>query len=326
MKNILIADCRLEKDFLAKLEEESNLKWDMAYRSGTMKTPKYLRVFNFFFFPFIILNKNKDCTNILAWQQFYGIFLSVYNRLIYKREININIMTFIFRPRKGIIGHLWHKFINYALESNNVKKIIVFSKNEIDYYSSIFPKVKNKFIYLPLGIRHISNLIYDEQLRKQKYIFSTGASNRDYNFLISSLKNSQYNVKIACPINCQNYSNIEILQNIYDKRMHHYLYNSYLVVIPLKDLNISSGQLVALQAMQMGKPIIITKSKGITDYLENLKTAIFINNTKTELLEKLSILYTDNELYNYISKNQKETFQLKFSIENLGKNIGQLYK
>lgn len=103
------------------------------------------------------------------------------------------------------------------------------------------------------------------------------------------------------------------------------MYNSYLVVIPLKDLNISSGQLVALQAMQMGKPIIITKSKGITDYLDNGKTAIFINNTKNELLEKISILYNDENLYNYISENEQRIFQDLFSVSNLGKNIGRLY-
>lgn len=325
MKNIILTDCIIDKEFLIGLEARSNLKWEIACKLGTMETPKYVRIFNFFIFPIYILIKNKDCSNILAWQQFYGIFLSLYNKFILRKKIIINIMTFIYRPKKSFIGHMWHMFINSALKNTNVKYIIVFSKNEIDYYSAIFPKVKHKFIYLPLGVPSITNLKYDEQLRNQKYIFTTGLSNRDYDFLISSLKDSQYNVKIACPINCPQYKNIEILQNTYSSKMHHYMYNSYLVVIPLKDLNISSGQLVALQAMQMGKPIIITKSKGITDYLDNGKTAIFINNTKNELLEKISILYNDENLYNYISKNEQRNFQDLFSVSNLGKNIGRLY-
>ena len=41
--------------------------------------------------------------------------------------------------------------MNYIVTSKYVNKFICFSKNEIDYYSSIFKVDKNKFAFVHLG-------------------------------------------------------------------------------------------------------------------------------------------------------------------------------
>ena len=164
-----------------------------------------------------------------------------------------------------------------------------------------------------------------KDLQAQNYIFTAGSSNRDYDFLISALENTAYNVKIACKgLKYKHHSsNIEIL-DVFSDKMLEYLFNSRIVVIPLKDLDISSGQLMILQAMQLGKPIIVSNNKGVYDYIDDGETGFIINNEKDILIDKIEALYKDDKFYELISQNQKKRFIERFSLLNLGRKIGEI--
>ncbi len=91
----------------------------------------------------------------------------------------------------------------------------------------------------------------------------------------------------------------------------------FCVIIPIKDPNISAGQLVALQALQLGKPIIATRCSGLKDYLVDGVTALVINNDIQDLhkcLEKLS----DDAFYERMSRNEIEMFHAHYSSRSHG--------
>lgn len=329
MKNIILVDMPVDNNWELKkgIEETTKENWIIKYREGRLSTPRVKRILNFIFFPLSILLFSK-ADKIVAWQQFYGLMYCFYNRIFNtNKNVKVTIMTFIYKERKGFIGKLYKSFISFCINSKNINNIIVFSKNEVEYYSKIFPSNKNKFRFLPLGIPLIEreNLKYNTELNEQNYIFTAGSSNRDYDFLVSALTGTHYKVKIACTgLNINHGENIEILHNVHGKEMLSYLYNCQIVIIPLKDLEISSGQLMLLQAMQLGKPIIVTNNKGIYDYIENGKTGFIINNTKDELLNKIDILYKKNELYNLMSQNEKHIYNIRFSTLALGRSLGKI--
>lgn len=75
-----------------------------------------------------------------------------------------------------------------------------------------------------------------------------------------------------------------------------------MVVIPLQDLNISSGQLMLLQAMQLGKPIIVTNNCAIYDYIEDGKTGLILANEKKLWIEAIKKIYNDSDFYDMLSK------------------------
>lgn len=75
-------------------------------------------------------------------------------------------------------------------------------------------------------------------------------------------------------------------------------------------------KLVLLQALQMRKPVIITKANAVNGYIQNRKNAISINNTKEELLAALKELYTDEELYNLLATNGKDDYNGEYSAES----------
>lgn len=330
MENLILVDMPVNNDWELKqgIEEVTKSKWKIKYKEGRLSCSKVKRLSNFIYYPLYILLSSSKVKRIVAWQQFYGLMYCFYNRIFkLNRSVDVTIMTFIYKERRGFIGKLYRIFISFCIDSHNLKNIVVFSKREVNLYASIFPSIKDKFVFFPLGIQPIDTTRFRivKSLQVQDYIFTAGSSNRDYDFLISALENTTYNLKIACKglKNKHQSSNIEIL-DIHSDKMLEYLFNCKIVVIPLKDLNISSGQLMILQAMQLGKPIIVSNNKGVYDYIDDKETGFIINNEKEILLDKIEALYKDNELYKRISKNQKKRFIERFSILNLGREIGRI--
>lgn len=205
-------------------------------------------------------------------------------------------------------------------------KIICFSSTEPQYYAETFNMPLAKFAYVPLGMARINGV----NTVKGNYVFSTGRSNRDYDFLIEALSETDIKVRIACggyEYNGESDTkNIEVLQNCYGKNMLEELAHSFCVAIPLKDTHISSGQLVILQAMQLGKPVIVTENDTAKDYIENGQTGYIIKKNKEALLAAIKGLRNNDNLYSDISNMAASVFEERYSISRLAQNIWEQIK
>lgn len=304
------------------MENETKEKWTIYSKETNKEKSLIIRYIKYFLFTWKIFMNRKKMKKIVAWQQFYGIIYAFYSRFFNVKKSNeLYICTFIFKE-KNKLRNIYFKFIKYSISSIYVDKIICFSKNECEYYSKIFNISIKKFINLKLGIEKIESINEDN---KGKYIFAPGNSNRDYEFLIKTLENTKYKLKILGTVkNKKKVNNIEILNNIYGNEYYKLLKNSYCIVIPLIDEKISSGQLVILQAMQLGKPIIITENNSINDYILNNYNGIIIKKDPDKLIEVLEKVYNDKNFYNKLVFNGKKEYENNYSLEVLGKNIGKL--
>lgn len=324
--NYILSDADTPEDFIKGVERETKQRWNVIEKLGPMSKTKIRRVISFYITPLIFLITHPKAKNVIAWQQFFGILSTFYNRYIFRRRnLSVVIMTFIYKPKLGFTGKLFYKMVNSAVCSKYVKAIVVFSQNEIEYYEKLFPKAKGKFNFVKLGIEVDNSDYTDIRLAKQDYFFATGISNRDYEFLIDVFSGIDTQLKIACP-NVKNppHNNIEILNNCFKAEMKRYLFNCKAVVIPLKDPNISSGQLVFIQAMQFGKPIIITDSKPAKSYLKHNTDALVLPNELSSWRQGIKKLNYDNELYYNMSTHNRERGLTDFSIAALGENVGRL--
>ena len=329
-KNGIFIDMRptLPWDFAQSLEEQTGAKWDVISYVSNDRSGKFMeaiRYCKYFYYAFVIFVHRNQYDKIIAWQQFYGLLMAAYCRLFgVKKHFSLIVMTFIYKRKQGRLGQLYYSFIQFALYSKYIDKIIVYSQNEVNYYATLFPKT-DKFVFIPLGIDKITDVQTDKQLEQQRYILSTGHSNRDYPFLFEALQDTGYNVKILAnvlrpPVT----KHMEIHTNVFGRGMYHYLRHCFCVVIPLADTKISSGQLVMLQAMQSGKPVIITESEGITDYIVNGTNGFIIKKEKEALLASLHDLYTNDNLYRTIARNARLDYEQKFTTKHLGVHIANL--
>lgn len=329
MKNLLTIDFQADKDweFINKLREYAPFDIKGIVTNKKFFYTKFgiiIRYLVYFLYPlYIVLFKRKNYNKIITWQQFHGINFAFWCRLLHVKKLNyLAINTFIFKRRGGQIGNLYFKYIKWSINNKYVDKIICYSSSEPEFYAKMFNMSIDKFCFVPLGVSRIEGIIPS----KGDYIFSTGRSNRDYDFLIDALSDTGINIKIACSgytyQGSSDTGKVEVLQNCFGKDMQKELAGSFCVVIPLKDTHISSGQLVILQAMQLGKPVIVTENDTAKDYIENGKTGFIIEKKDTSLIHVLEGL-KDDDLYNKISENEKKVFEQKFSLSGLAKNIWQ---
>ena len=330
-KNGIFADMQpsLPWEFAEGIEEETGIKWDViSYVSNDRSSHlmEVIRYCKYFYYAFLIFIRRNQYDKIITWQQFYGLIMAAYCRLFrVKKRFSLIVMTFIYKKKQGRLGDLYHSFMQFALNSKYIDKIIVYSQNEVNYYANLFC-ITEKFVFIPLGIEKIVNTQTDKHLLQQKYILSVGQSNRDYQFLYEALKDTVYRVKIlAGVIHLPATKNIEIHTNIFGKEMLHYLHHCFCVVIPLADTKISSGQLAALQAMQSGKPVIVTESDGIADYVVDGYNGMVIKKEKEALTGALHALYSNDILYNTLSQNALYEFEKKYSIRQLGHHVGCIF-
>ena len=188
-------------DFSEQLSEATKEQWQVkSQRTNHLHGSKFktlLRYVGYFLFPLKIALSKVKYDNILAWQQFYGLNYTFFARILHLRKRSrVFVMTFIYKPKAGFLGKVYSSYIHYIVEGKYVDKLICFSRNECLYYKNLFKKVEDKFVYIPLGISVTNTL--DSEVEKGQYLFTTGRSNRDYDFLLDTLGNTDCELQIAC--------------------------------------------------------------------------------------------------------------------------------
>ena len=249
---------------------------------------------------------------VLCWQQFYGIAIAFFCRLFHmKKKYQLVIMTFIYKQKKGLAGRLFYHFVKYAITSPYVDKIILTTQSERKKYQEIFGVDEAMFGFAKCGaIEYQPEEFDDNELKKKNYLFSTGRSNRDYSFLMQAIEGTEYQLIIACDtLDAETHDNIEVRKNTFGQEMLRYMRNAKAVVIALDDDTIAAGQLVLLHAMNMGVPVIITRSNGVTDdYVIDHYNGLIIEKTKEALLEALALIFHDDDLYDQLCENGQKEF------------------
>lgn len=282
-----------------------------------------LRYFLYFLYPAVWVLKQDKYDYKIAWQQFFGINMAFIMRLLHmKKRSMLIVMTFIYNEKRGLLGKIYYRYLRYAVTGKYVDKIVVFSRSEVERYKNLFGC--DKFVFIPLGI---DDTICTDSVTTfdTKSVFGAGRSNRDWNFLIDALGGSGYHVAIAtdmimdCP-----HGNIKILRNCFGDEMLKEMKQSYCVVVPLNDARASAGQLVILQAMASGKPVIATRGSATIDYVTDGVTGYLIDNNRAQLMECLECLQ-NADVYNQMCNNALNVYRQQHTLYSMGVNLKSLF-
>lgn len=321
MEYVFLKDSNLSESniFLSEIQKETNVKWHVFHCEDNGKK-SVIRIIRNVIFSWNIFLKRKNITKlILSWQQIYGLLYAFFCRIFHCRKYNkLIVMTFIYNPNQGFKGKIKRWFYKFTISSKYVDKAIVTTSCEQKKYQKIFGV--DKFIFIPWGIDPIS---IDKPKVQEEYIFSCGRSNRDYKFLIDSLKDSDYKLKIACDsLELKNIpSNVEVISNLYGMEMLRTMAGAKCVVIALQNEDIASGQLVYLQASAVHVPIIVTKSIAMSDYADDKINCIIVNKHREELLYALDLLSTNKQMVNELTINAYSKFCESFTTVSLANNV-----
>lgn len=327
VKNAILIDMKEPEnwEFKRRINENTKENWEtISFISNTSQRGVFRKFFSiytkYFYFPFRIFLKRKYYNKILAWQQFYGIVLAFYCRLFrVKKAPQIYILSLIYQPKRNIIGAIYYNFVKFSLEAKCVKKVIIESSVEFDKYLELF-NIKDKLVVCIEGYEKKMNF----SSTKGDYFLSVGRTNRDYNFLIDSFNGRNEKLIIITDQNIKKKytKNIKILNNVYGLDYEKILSKCYAVVLCMGNAKVSSGQLVILNAMRYGKPIIINNDECIYEYVKNGENGIYFEKTPSSLFDAIKIISNNNK-YDEISIREKNIFLQEYTFEKFGDRISE---
>lgn len=329
-ENVILVDYDTPNDweFHKAIEKTTGDKWSI-YKAISNENhgdiiQKLIRYVKYFIVPLKIAKSYKRYNKVLAWQQFYGLILAFYFRMFRVQNApEIVVMTFIYKQKKSLVGKIYNKFMRYIMTSGYIKYFIVFSESEKKWYADYFDVPAEQFVFETLGYEDKTQEV--PICKSDNFYLAAGRSNRDYKFLVDTWSKRKEQLKIICDtLSLKSIpSNIQILNNCYENEFFMELAKCKAVIVPLKDTHISSGQLVIIQAMMYGKPVIVTENDTVKDYVDAGKTGLVIEKTEKDLLAAITVLL-DETFYKEISIAERRQYENKFSIYAMGTAIGKL--
>ena len=213
---------------------------------------------------------------------------------------------------------------------HNVHKIICYTTTQANWWKKRIGS--NKSVFIPYAI---SDKAKGLATKEKDYVFSGGASSRDYATLVRAVSGSEIPVIIcACrdPVTRKTSlegipvpSNVSVIPMLPHDQFFKLIRESKIVVIPLKDVPRAGGQSVLLESFAAGKPVIATGTAGMKDYIEDGKTGILVKpNSPKELKLAISSLLENENLRKYLGRNARKAFETTYNLREIGRRVSEI--
>lgn len=206
----------------------------------------------------------------------------------------------------------------WRLAIGKIDKLVVMTQSERNYLARAFHTTHDKFSTINFYAEDPHYL----GPKPDGYIFSAGRMERDFETLIQALNGTNYPAVIVADESQKEKlekiksPNIQIYYNIPRHQYLPLLHSAKLVVVPLYEGAASRGQVVILEAMKHGKPLICTKVKGTVDYLTEGQEGFFVEPQDAQALHEIFIrIFNNQEELERIGKQAYATQQSKFTPE-----------
>ena len=236
-----------------------------------------------------------------------------------------------------------YKIIEYAnlfftkLLISTCIKVLFLSSNEHQVAKLKFSKYESKLQFVPFCIDTDFWSAENSINKDGSLLFIGNDGKRDYE-LVESISNELVDFKpvlISRRINQSNLNDeVQLIRGswkadvISDELLKNYYTNSLLVFLPLTESLQPSGQSVALQAMSMGIPVVITETKGFWDSEKLIdQEHIFLVNykTKEQWSKFIKDLLENRKLLKTISKNARKVVKEHYDHKILHKALEELF-
>lgn len=220
-------------------------------------------------------------------------------KLIRRKRTPIVLVGFIYTLRKSrLLTRLRQWYFRTVLHLTD--GVICHSTLETERYARLFDMRPESFGVVPfaLNVERPPTL----EVREGGYALSAGRAERDYGLLSRAWAGMAMDLHIVCdtaaPLQTvQPSPRIKLLRSCFGAEFLREIAQADFVVVPLKDPELSAGQMVLLQSMSLGKPVIISRTPTTEEYGEHLKTLYFVDyGSEESLRDAIRVLAGDHEL------------------------------
>lgn len=248
-------------------------------------------------------------------------------RLFSSKKPKIVLLGFIFTPRSHKLLRMIRSFYFTSL-FRSIELVICYSSLEVERYVGLFGTPRDRFAYIPYGLHvHGYELSLQTTAIASNVTVSAGRSGRDYSLLTKVFAQNGYPLRIICDSlsaqhDCVTAPNIEWLTNCFDEAYFHQLKLAAVVVVPLRESDISAGQMVILQAMALARPIIATRVKALQDYVGDQSGVILVSSgSETELAKAVDFVLGNPEVAQKMARDSHAHYTRNHSVKVFVRNL-----
>lgn len=193
-----------------------------------------------------------------------------------KKVPHVVLYVFFKLPDSGLKRALKRLYFRQLIEATS--RIIVYSHRQIELYARMFRVSADKFVCVPY---HTTLYGAEYLVSEGDYVFAGGDFTRDYATLIEAARGLPCRVVIAARYRHYFHglhlpANVEILTATHDQFLG-LMAGAGVVVVPLRGgLLQSGGQQTYLNAMLMGKAVIVADDCGADEYIAHGATGMIV--------------------------------------------------
>lgn len=330
-RNVILADCNAEEvQSLADGMHGFGIESYIANWKRTGKVSELRRYGTYFMTGLKVFFHRRKYSVIVGWQQFYALIFCFFCELFHvKKQTTVVALNFTYKEKSGVASKLYRWFMRKCVSDRYMDYLHVLSDQYADIISQEFRYPRDRILVTPFGV----NDCYDEYakltppsgVQKDGYALAIGRSNRDYDFLIRAWKGIDYPLVIIADTykGTTDAQNITILTHVAGEESYPWITHCGLMVIPIDDGEICSGDTVLLTAMALKRKIIVTTPSTLAEmYLEDGKNALLSDKDEVQFRTVVSsALY--EERYAALGEQARNSFLDKFSRYSMGCEVAK---
>ncbi len=274
-KYFIVNDERNYPELVGEFDAERLIIGDIELSRGSFYRRSFLRGFRQVvncvrLFPYVFAR--NDGSVFICQSSHYAALIAGKIGRLFRQNVAVYLFNFFVHPatRKGRLRGV----VRWLLDQR--VGIYVNAPNEVSYYRSLNPSIDVQ--YYPFCLGKVEGLD-SESIAQETFIFSGGHTNRDYtSLLIAAEKLPSIRFLVACSeatvLPSTIPSNVAIVRDTPPMEFHRLMKSAWAVVVPLASDIGSSGQMVALAAMQFGKVVVYADYPSLSQYFEDGVTGI----------------------------------------------------
>lgn len=196
------------------------------------------------------------------------------------------------------------------------------TRREIDIYSKYLGLPEERFEFIPYHIAGIE--VKHEEETQKPFIASLGSTFRDFPTFFKAVENLKLPTVVAAGKAALDGidipSNVETPFGISRDDCFRIAQQARINVVPLKAKEgiTAAGQVTLVEAMHMGRPLVVTKCNGAEDYIIHGETGLLVEPDSIEdMQEAINLLWNDDKLRRQLGENARQ-----YAIDQLSDQAG----
>lgn len=329
---VFIADCKEEEvHSFAEAFVYKGCSFDVrSYianwkRTGVLSELKRYLMYFFVALKYFFTRRRYEA--IVGWQQFYALIFCFYCSLFsVQKPCTVVALNYTYKEKHGRLSKPYLWFMKRCMDARYLDYIHVPSAEYADIIHAQFSFPRERIIVATFGINDhyddMSALPAPDGYQRDGYALAIGRSNRDYDFLIRAWSGIDYPLVIISDTykGSSDSQNIHILTNVAGAASHPWIANCALMILPIDDGSICSGDTVLLTAMSLKRRIVVTTPSTLAEmYVQDQVDALLTRKDEAEFRHVVQSALSGQ--YHDLGEQARQSFLTKFSRRSMGEQI-----